>query len=194
MMKTGTGIILALVLVLISSLAYADECNSVRYSDNNDGTVTDCRTGLTWLKNAHCTDASNGVTPSPDVTWYDAIKWAAGLHYGLCGLTDGSYAGDWRLPTKTEWMAMVASALKQAFTNPVLTNGAGTAKWSAGNIFDNVQSVFYWSSTTVAANPGYAWDVYLGDGDMTAYSKTFYDYVWPVRGGQSGTFGNLILQ
>ncbi len=189
-MKIGRALIMTVVLVLMSSLAYADECNSVRYSNNNDGTVTDCRTGLIWLKNASCMDTSGGVTPSPYVTsWSGAMKWAAGLGAGLCGLTDDSFAGDWRLPTNTEWMAMVASARKQLFTNPALTNGAGTAKWSAGNIFDNVQSDYYWSSTIGSA----ADIVFLENGDSYIDTLMGSNRVWPVRGGQSGTFGNLII-
>jgi len=46
-------------LVVVSASAYAADCNSGgRYEINGapsaDGTVTDCRTGLVWLKNADC--------------------------------------------------------------------------------------------------------------------------------------------
>ena len=99
MMRVGRIIVLSVVLVWVGTSAYATDCNNGgRYEDNGDGTVTDCRTGLIWLKNANCTDTSNGIAnPNGYLTWYDALTWAAGLENGLCGLTDGSSAGDWRL-------------------------------------------------------------------------------------------------
>jgi hypothetical protein len=157
-----------------------------RYEDNGNGTVTDCRTGLIWLKNANCTESFGGIDKSGSSTWYDAVTWVAALADTRCGLTDGSYAGDWRLPTKTEWMAMVTSAQKQGFTIPTLTNRAGTAKWSPGDIFDNVlASSWYWSSTDSAYYTDGVWIVALWNGSMSSGVKP-YDggYVWPVRAGQ----------
>lgn len=192
-------IVLAVVLVLFGTRAYADECNSLRYSDNFDGAITDCRTGLIWLKDTNCTD-SLGLTgidkSSGYLTWYDALTWVAALGGGACGLTDGSYAGDWRLPTKTEWMAMVANAIKQIIYYPSLTNGAGTAQWTNGDIFYNVQLNNYWSSITFPGHAGdYSWCIDMQDGNVGhGCLKTQGHYVWPVRGGQSGSFGNLTIQ
>ncbi len=43
---------------------------------------------------------------------------------------------------------MVAYAKKMGYFSPALTNGAGTAQWTTnGDIFSNVQSAAYWSST-----------------------------------------------
>ena len=162
----------------------AGDCHG-RYEDNGDGTVTDCRTGVIWLKNAKCTDTSGAITNTNGyLTWADANTWVAGLGKGLCGLTDGSSAGDWRLPTKTEWMAMVQSARKHGYIYPSLTNTAGTGQWAAGDIFDVIQSNCYWSSSTYAGNTGYAWFVNMYDGSVHSNNKTINYYVWPVRGGQ----------
>jgi hypothetical protein len=162
-----------------------------------DGTVTDCRTGMIWLKNANCTDPSGGIDPNESggqgLSWYDAMKWAAGLHDGLCGLSDGSSAGDWRLPTITEWMAMVAYA-KKNWTKPVLSNGAGTGQWTEGDIFNNVQSSLYLSSTMDVYNSILAWAVSMWGGSVGFTHKLVNTYVWPVRGGQEGTFGSLIIE
>ena len=165
-----------------------------------DGTVTDCRTGLTWLKNANCTDSSGGITnPTGELNWYDAMKWAAGLGSGKCGLTDHSEAGDWRLPAKAEWMEMVASARKQGFTSPALTNDAGTGHWTSGavgNSFVNVQSNCYWSSIPCTGYPGYIWIMPMPCGSANTMADpaiTSFINVWPVRAGQSGTLGNLLL-
>lgn len=147
-----------------------------RYEDNGDGTVSDCRSGLIWLKNANCNDATY---------WQNAKTWTAALKDGLCGLTDGSAAGDWRLPTKAELMAMVASGKKQGFRDPALTNSTGTAKWSEGDPFTNVIYRPYWSSSPHAIATNNAWRVRMGDGiaDYEIFNIDF-TYVWPVRSGQ----------
>jgi hypothetical protein len=46
-----------------------------------------------------------------------------------------------------------------------------------------VQSDFYWSSTTVAGFPGFAWRVGLDFGLTDAFGKDGTVLVWPVRGG-----------
>ena len=209
-MMVGKIAVLLAVLVLFVTCDYAAaDCKAGdRYEDNRNGAVTDCRTGLVWLKNANCAAPStplNGVTNSgTGLNWKDAMKWVAGL-YGdgsgpsVCTLSDGSSAGDWRLPTKTEWMAMVEYARythSPAFTDPALTTDAGTAKWSsgAGSSFTNVLSAGYWSSTTVASDNGSAWYVVMTDGSIATFYKTSHPYVWPVRGGQAESFGSLRLE
>jgi hypothetical protein len=161
------------------------DCANGRYEDNNDGTVTDCRTGLIWLKNANCLETSGGIVKSGGtLTWPYAVTWTAALRNGTCGLSDGSTDGDWRMPTRTEWMAMVTSANKQGFTNPSLTNRAGTGKWSPADPFDNVQSNFYWSSRTRAGYTDYDWAVNMDGGYTSANYMSYSSYVWPVRSGQ----------
>ncbi len=159
----------------------------------NDGTIQDCRTGLVWLKDINGTD---GITKSSGyLNWYDAMVWVAALGDGHCGLTDGSSAGDWRLPNKSDWMAMVASAKKRLFTSAALTDESGTAHWTEGHPFNNVRlSNFYWMSTTYTADMTRAWIVHMQDGNFFTTDKNSVAYVRPVRGRQSGTFGNLIIQ
>ena len=126
------------------------------------------------------------------------MKWVAGLGNGICGLTDGSAAGDWRLPTKTEWMAMVEYAKRSpspAYSSPALTNDAGTDKWATGtSAFTNVQSDYHWSSTTYALNTTWAWSVVMRHGDVDYDPKAGDNYVWPVRGEQSASFGTLRIE
>jgi hypothetical protein len=192
------------VLVLFGTCGYAaaDCITGARYQAIGDGTVQDCQTGLIWLQNAGCTDTSNNIpNPIGDLTWPDAKKWVAGLGDGLCGLTDGSSAGDWRLPTKTEWMAMIAYASKtKGYTSfPRLTNDAGNAQWSsgAGSSFTNVHP-FYWSSTFEDDPFSKRWFVNLcDDGGAWGECGTSNPYifaVWPVRGGQSGSFDTLRIE
>ena len=142
-----------------------------RFTDNNNGTVTDNRTGLIWLKNANCFGIKN---------WDEAIDKAAALHSGECGLTDGSSKGDWRLPTKEEWETFI----DPNYFDPALSNAAGTGKWSEGDAFNNVQSDYYWSSTTHDTFTSFARNMYMYDGSVGHGLRTNSTYVWLVRGGK----------
>jgi len=157
-----------------TDLYQTQNCSKIRqanrYTDNGDGTVTDNRTGLIWLKNANCFNRQN---------WKTAMQSADNLADGQCGLRDGSKSGDWRLPTLDEWEAMVDKKYK----SPALYNVAGTSQWKNGDAFWGVQTDSYWSSTTDAVGTNDAWYVYLFDGDVDYYNKTSTYYVWPVRGG-----------
>ncbi|OAD23534.1 protein containing DUF1566 [Candidatus Thiomargarita nelsonii] len=141
---------------------------SPRYIDKGDGTVTDNRTGLFWLKKANCFGRQN---------WETAMLRAAKLAHGQCGLNDRSKAGDWRLPSKNEWKAMV----DDRFRKPAFSNATGTGQWKEGDALTGVQSSWYWSSS--ASSTSSAWSVTLYDGSVYSSDKTFTNYVWPVRGG-----------
>jgi hypothetical protein len=143
-----------------------------RYIDNDDGAVTDTRTGLVWLKNANCLNRQNLET---------AMQSAAELAHGQCGLSDGSKAGDWRLPTKDEWEMMLDDKRSK---EPVLSNAAGTDKWIEGEVFSDVQTHFYWSSTEYSI--GRSWFVLLYDGFVGFDRLTKVFHVWPVRSEKIG--------
>ena len=79
---------------------------------------------------------------------------AAALQSGLAGLTDGSTAGQWRLPSKEE--------LEGIGTDPPATweSGYPSVTWTKpGAPFTNVQSDYYWSGTSYASHADYAWVV-----------------------------------
>ncbi len=120
---------------------------SGRFSDNGDGTVTDCRTNLIWLKNANFYNSMN--------PWQFSVNEAAALRDGLKGLTDGSSAGDWRLPTKAE--------LQGLGTDPPATWEEGlppsSVTWKKpGAPFLEIRS-WYWTSNEDGI---YAWTVDVG--------------------------------
>jgi hypothetical protein len=69
-----------------------------RFTDNGNGTITDNFTGLIWLKNANCFGSQ---------IWANALTSANNLANGQCSLTDGSVAGDWRLPNVRELESLV---------------------------------------------------------------------------------------
>lgn len=151
-----------------------------RFTDNNNGTVTDNLTNLVWLKNANCAGTTrNWTTALSDIT---SLNTAGTMNGNLCGDTSngGSHQTDWRLPNVLELMSLVA----WGYSNPALANTAGTAKWSEGQPFTGVQSSSYWSSTTFADNTVYAWFVFMGYGSVSYSFKTSTYPVWPVRAGQ----------
>ncbi|MEO5330685.1 MAG: DUF1566 domain-containing protein [Magnetococcus sp. YQC-5] len=135
---------------------------SPRFKDNGNGTVTDNLTGLIWLKNANCFN---------EQTWDNALAKANTLASGACGLSDGSGAGDWRLPNRKELRSLV----DYGRIDPALPTG---------HPFVGAQSDGYWSSTTRADGTSRAWLVYLSYGDVGVNGKTTTYYVWPIRGGQ----------
>ncbi|OAD20747.1 protein containing DUF1566 [Candidatus Thiomargarita nelsonii] len=142
---------------------------SDRYVDNGNGTVTDTWSSLIWLKNAKCLGHHN---------WEGAMQIAANLANGQCGLSDGSIVGMWRLPTKLEWGVMI----DKNYSNPALSNAAGTSQWTEGDAFTGVQSSIYWSST--ANGTSSAWVVRLDNGDVFSHDQANTGDVWAVRGGQ----------
>ncbi|MDA0578528.1 MAG: DUF1566 domain-containing protein, partial [Verrucomicrobia bacterium] len=138
-----------------------------RWCDNENGTVTDTSTGLVWLQDAGWGGAKKWVDSA---TWDDAQTRAGTLASGTAGLTDGSVAGDWRLPTKSELVA--------------LNTGTEFIRDTAMYKFTGVVASFYWSSTTYAANTASALLVPLFGGGVNNATKGNTYYVWPVRGGQ----------
>jgi hypothetical protein len=134
-----------------------------RFSNNGDGTVTDNQTGLIWLRDAYSAEATK--------TWADALTYCNDLADDGSDLTDGSSAGDWRLPNAKEILSLVDfgnSALALPSDNPFL----------------NVQSGHYWSSTTKASGTTKAWSLDMSSGHTYSdFTKTNSCHVWPVRDG-----------
>jgi len=139
-----------------------------RFTDNGNGTVKDNLTGLVWTKDSTC-----GGTK----TWGDALTYCNGLAAGQCGLTDGSVAGDWRMPNARE----LESLVDRCYWDPAMPNTAGTGQALDGDPFTNLISAGYWSSSSYANGTGIAWGVYFYYGHVTSYSKTDTYYVRCVR-------------
>ena len=145
------------------------ETASPRFTDNADGTVTDNLTGLVWLRNANCSATLGGVNKTNTLTWENSLTWSNNLASGSCGLTDGSVAGDWRLPNVREMISLV-------------DYGIGTApRLPTGHPFTSVQSNWYWASTSYSMGLANSWRVDLNDGNPGFSIKTNFSYVLPVR-------------
>jgi PKD domain./Protein of unknown function (DUF1566). len=137
-----------------------------RFTVNNDGTVTDNLTGLVWLRDAGCMGGR---------TWSDSLSRLRALASGACGLIDNSLPGEWRLPNVKE----LQSLINYDYSNPALSNTAGTGRWTEGAPFFAVQSTWFWSSTPAFAGGSGARIVLLQEGS-TAQGMGPY-YIWPVR-------------
>jgi len=145
---------------------------AVRFVDNGDGTVADKLTGLTWLKNADC------LTPA---VWATAVAEVNQLASGSCGLSDGSSAGQWRMPNLGE----LESIIDVSAANPAVTSGSP---------FTNIANGIYWSATTYwggeEGSPN-AWSIRMADGrymnDTSSDVKaTAVNGVWAVKGSGGG--------
>ena len=138
-----------------------------RFIDNKDGTVTDSMTNLIWLKNPNCFGM---------LDWRGAVMAAKDLKESDCGpnpglvLSDGSSAGDWRLPTMKELCTLIDFSRRE----PALPKG---------HRFLDVPSGYHWSATTLDYYTGMAWIVYFESG-TTCYEdiNNHAGYIWPVRG------------
>jgi hypothetical protein len=133
-----------------------------RFTDNGNGTVTDNLTKLIWMKYA-----TQGYK-----TWAQAMSDAATMADGNWFLTDGSQAGDWRLPNVRELQSLV----DYGEFHPALPKG---------HPFQNVSIAYsYWSSSTHAGNANYAWEVEFEGGSTGIPQKDQnYHLAWYVRGG-----------
>ena len=167
-----------------------------RYLDLGDGTVLDCNTSLIWLRDASCAGLA-GTDTDGRGTWITALSAAAALGDGTCGLTDGSSAGDWRVPDILELCsafqdvggicpgnAASDSLIDSSVSgSPKVANGKGDAAWSEGDVFAGVEADWYWSAREHGV-PVAAWAANLTDGDHSTVPKSVANYVWPVRSGQ----------
>jgi len=140
------------------------------YTDNNDGTVTDAGTGLMWQKATADTDGDGDIDESDKLTWTKALSYCENL-------TLGGHS-DWRLPDIKELESiMIDDNRNYPVINPVFS-------WELS---------YYWSATTYADGTDHAWDVDFGYHNDSWGVKSDSDYVRCVRGGLSGSSGNLNL-
>ena len=124
-----------------------------RFTDNGDDTVTDNNTKLIWSKNANLCGWKR---------WQEAIDY--------CSASNHAGHRDWRLPSLSELKSLIDTSQ----WNPVLP---------PGNPFMNVQSGYYWSSTSHERYPSLAWSVSMESG-QAYYDQEVLTYgVWPVRSG-----------
>jgi len=149
-----------------AELMFDTSISGSRFTDNKNGTVTDNLTKLVWLKNTNCFGIQD---------WQSAVLAAQSLKEGHCGpnpdlvLSDGSSAGDWRLPTMAELCTLIDFTKR----DPALPNG---------HMFSDAPSGYHWSATTLDSYSEMAWIVYIESG-TTCYENinNRSGYILPVR-------------
>jgi hypothetical protein len=144
--------------------------------------VKDNVTGLIWENKTN----DGGIHDKQNrYTWYDPNPATNGGDAGTAGngtdtkdyidaLNAANFGGfeNWRLPTVMELSMLVNSNIPD--TGPAINTA----------YFQNTMSSVYWSSTTFAGYPDYAWSVYFYYGYVSYGHKSYNLYVRAVRGGQ----------
>ena len=156
-----------------------------RYKDNGDGTVTDVKTSLQWMRCSLGQTWQGGTCVGEAKTY----SWQAALDAANTLNRQGGYAGyrDWRVPTREELLTLVYCSSGQ----PKTWNDTG--KSCEGDFkrptlyqptFPNTPDFWFWSSSPYAYSPDGAWYVTFYYGAVYGYGKGSAKYVRLVRGGQ----------
>lgn len=139
-----------------------------RFSEMGNGTVLDRLSGLLWLRTAACAGA---------MIWQDALAFVNELASPSCGLSDGSVAGDWRLPSLNELLS-----LANYNETPVLSDTSGQGVWSEGEPFYGLSTTTpYWTSTSRPGTSNARWEISWQGGLVAATDQSATRYVWAVR-------------
>ena len=142
-----------------------DEMSRSSLLDNGDGTVTDTETGLMWMKDMGCIGSMNWQSGLDAIHAFNATP----LSFNCRGFTASSYQ-DWALPNRNELRSLIS--YYDDFPALIPDFPADEIK------------PYYWTSTTMAANPDSAYGVYMGNGELTYSPKEEKKYIWPVRPSQ----------
>jgi len=119
-------------------------------------TVLDNLTGLVWTQNANLTEFP--------LTWKESLDFINRMN------CEETYRySDWRLPNRRELRSLMSHQTRK----PAL---------SEGHPFSNVFLGWYWTSTSAAINPAYAWYIHLEGARMFYGFKEQLYLVWPVCG------------
>lgn len=130
---------------------------ATRFTDNGDGTVTDCLTGLIWQKSA----SSGG-----SLNWNSALSYCNSLSEG------------WRLPNVLE----IAS-----LANYNLPIGDTLDVWLNSTAIDSVNNFYYYSSSTRMKYSMFAWRFSAESNSISGpMSKGNAYWTWAVKTGING--------
>ena len=148
-----------------------------RFTDNENGTVTDNQTGLMWAKDARGRGS---------MVWKDAKAYCEALN--LAGFSD------WRLPTRMELNSLLDSGIylkveRYGRGGPGIRPGTSYPALPTGHPFIGVALGHwggYWGDDHRTGSPYNAWTVTVGwgGGAHSVLKTTNFHYAWPVRGGQ----------
>lgn len=135
--------------------ASVDKQSADRFIDNGDGTVTDSKSRLMWVKNGW------------SLTFFAASQWEEAT--AKCRQFSQAGYSDWTLPSVVQWETLIDSSQEA----PALPNP---------NPFENVIiHMPYWSSTEMVKYPVKAYAVLLYNGRIHQLGKDERAFIFPVR-------------
>lgn len=151
-----------------------------RFVNNGDGTITDGETGLMWEVKSD----DGGIHDRDDLyTWSAGDERPDGTVFTafLATLNGERFAGyaDWRLPTLEEMLGIADYERFEPATPRAFNNGC--VPGCANTQCSCTASAVTWSSTTNAANPGFAWGVSFVLGGVSLNAKNGGARVRAVR-------------
>jgi len=129
-----------------------------RFMDNENGTIFDRVTNLTWQKCSRGQDALNCSGNAITSNWANSLSYCNTL---------SSSGGKWRLPNRNE----LASIVDLSGVEPTINN----------KIFPNTPEVYYWTSTTFQQVYTSAWVIDFGNGRVSFNVKSLPNYTRCVR-------------
>ena len=154
-----------------------------RFTDNENGTVTDNLTGLMWTKSA--------ALFGQKYNWEEAFDQVSLLN-------GASLYDDWRVPNVRELMSLVdfgrgrtAGSCTQGELEPPLPEGHPFVDVKIAACLPTYSIHWYWTSTNPAWGSAYKNFILTFMPDfklidlVTRTVVTEEHYVWPVRGGRS---------
>jgi hypothetical protein len=161
------------VMILLPILVRAQTCqtNSIlattpsnRFMTNNDGTVSDTKTGLTWKK---CSEGQSGADcrtgAAKTYTWQGALQQAQSVNNSV-----GDGNKNWRLPDIKELDSIVEEqCFKPSINIAIFPESQSNVYWSSSSI------LIYGSSSVMTVN--------FDDGSSNGYLKSSNNFVRLVR-------------
>lgn len=127
-----------------------------RFTVLDEQLAQDTATGLIW--------SINSCPADYPLNWLESLAYINAMNeMAACGRTD------WRMPNRRELRSLIDHSRQK----PALP---------AGHPFRQVFLGWYWSSTTAAIAPAYAWYVHFAGGRMFYGNKDGYYWLWPVCG------------
>lgn len=141
------------------------------YTDNGDGTITDNNTRLMWEKK---TSDDTIHDQQAMYTWADAVA----VHVATLNETAFAEYTDWRLPNIRELQSILSYEKFGPAVSPVFVMGcvAGCTACSC------TTSSNYWTATSFAPDPKFAWFVDFSGATVNRDGKTQINRVRAVRG------------
>jgi hypothetical protein len=138
---------------------HSEEKSSSNYHDNNDGTVTDTRTGLTWMRCA--------LGQTWDASKMTCIGTASGITWQKAKAMDYKYPNinGWRLPSLVE----LKSILDSSRTSPAIDT----------LVFPETPSAYFWTNEIELSST--AWGVDFNLGGTASVLRAFNNHVRLVR-------------